>query len=60
MISCKMFLALALAQAEVMPSDKVELVSKLQRDGKTTAFIGDGINDSPVRFVVTILTCVFR
>jgi len=30
-----------------LPSGKFELVKKLQAEGKTVAFIGDGINDSP-------------
>jgi len=33
-------------QANVMPSDKGNFVEQLQREGKTVAMAGDGINDS--------------
>jgi len=33
-------------QANVMPSDKGDFVEKLQKEGKTVAMAGDGINDS--------------
>ncbi|MCX7096623.1 MAG: heavy metal translocating P-type ATPase [Methylococcales bacterium] len=32
--------------AEVLPEDKASLIEKLQSEGKTVCFIGDGINDS--------------
>ncbi|MEY4768658.1 MAG: hypothetical protein RL637_1297 [Pseudomonadota bacterium] len=32
--------------AEVLPEDKANLIEKLQAEGKTVCFIGDGINDS--------------
>ena len=33
--------------AQVRPEQKAELVTKLQRQGKRVAFVGDGINDAP-------------
>ncbi len=33
-------------RGEVMPSDKYDFVLNLQREGKTVAMVGDGINDS--------------
>jgi heavy metal translocating P-type ATPase len=32
--------------AEVLPEDKASLIEKLQSEGKTVCFVGDGINDS--------------
>ena len=33
--------------AQVLPADKAEKVRELQAMGKTVAFVGDGMNDSP-------------
>ncbi len=32
--------------ADVLPEDKADIVAKLQKQGKTVCFVGDGVNDS--------------
>ena len=40
-------LGLSKVQAEVLPEQKVEVIKRLQTEGRTVAMAGDGINDAP-------------
>lgn len=41
-------------RAGLLPQDKVEAVAKALEDGKTVAFVGDGVNDAPVLSLATV------
>jgi Cd2+/Zn2+-exporting ATPase len=40
-------LGISEVHAEVLPAQKVEIVTSLQKEGHQVAFVGDGVNDGP-------------
>ncbi len=40
-------LGISEVHADVLPKQKVEIVKQLQAEGRTVAFVGDGVNDGP-------------
>ncbi len=40
-------LGISEVHADILPQQKVEIVRQLQAEGRTVAFVGDGVNDGP-------------
>ena len=47
-------LGLTDAKAELLPEDKVSAVKEALAQGRTVAFVGDGVNDAPVMSLATV------
>ena len=43
---------------ELLPEDKARIAKDLQTDGKTIAFVGDGVNDAPVLVTADVGICM--
>ena len=41
-------LGISEVHAELLPADKAHVLEKMKADGKSTVYVGDGINDAPV------------